>query len=153
VIHFDPTTGRLERGRPPQWWVGDVLVGEGNSRLTILHIVGRDAWAAALPVGEYRADSLAEVGFVHCSDRGTLHLPANAFYAGRTDLLLLVIDPTAVGSPVRWEPGDPADPGGPWFPHVYGPIPTSAVLATHDFPADPDGVFRLPAALALIPTG
>lgn len=112
----------------------------------ILHIASRQEWEQALAAGEIRPASLAEQGFVHCSDPGTVRLPANAFYAGRTDLLLLVIDPATV--PVRWEPADPPQPDGPWFPHVYGPIPISAVVRRHDFPPGPDGVFELPAALA-----
>jgi uncharacterized protein (DUF952 family) len=59
-----------------------------------------------------------------------------------------VVDPALVGAPVRWEPGAPASPAGAWFPHVYGPIPVSAVLAEHEFPPEPDGTFRLPRALA-----
>lgn len=114
----------------------------------ILHIAGRDEWARARTDGECRPASLAEQGFTHCSDPGTVHLPANAFYAGRDDLLLLVIDPARVGSPVCWEPGVPPQPGGPWFPHVYGPIPVSAVVAVHDFPPSSDGTFVLPPAIA-----
>jgi uncharacterized protein (DUF952 family) len=114
----------------------------------ILHIASRSDWRQALADGEIRTLSLATQGFVHCSDPGTVHVPANAIYRGRGDLLLLVVDPTLVPSPVRWEPGDPPQPGGPWFPHVYGPIPVSAVLGTHEFPADPDGEFHLPAAIA-----
>jgi uncharacterized protein (DUF952 family) len=112
----------------------------------ILHIISRQDWAAARAAGEVRAESLATQGFVHCSDFGTAHLPANFLFAGRTDLLLLVVDPEQV--PVRWEPADPPQPGGPWFPHVYGPIPVAAVTAAHDFPPDADGTFRLPAVLA-----
>jgi uncharacterized protein (DUF952 family) len=114
----------------------------------ILHIASRSDWRQALADGEIRTPSLATQGFVHCSDPGTVHMPANAMYAGRADLLLLVVDPALVPSPVRWEPGDPPQPGGPWFPHVYGPIPVSAVLGTHEFPPDPDGTFHLPAAIA-----
>src|SRR5439155_14180413 len=84
-------------------------------------------------------------GFAHCSDPGTVHLPANRLFAGRADLVLLEIDPAKVD--VRWEPGVPPSPDGVWFPHVYGPIPPSAVVAVHDFPPGADG-FRLPAALA-----
>jgi uncharacterized protein (DUF952 family) len=115
----------------------------------ILHIASRVEWEQALAAGEVVADSLATQGFTHCSDFGTVHLPANLRYAGRTDLLLLVIDPDQV--PVVWEPGDPPIAGGPWFPHVYGPIPTSAVVATHEFPPDAEGTFRLPAALSREP--
>jgi uncharacterized protein (DUF952 family) len=117
----------------------------------ILHIISHTDWAAARAAGACRPLSLAEQGFTPCSDPGTVHLPADALYRGRTDLLLLVIDPTMVAAaPVRWEPGDPPQPGGPWFPHVYGPIPVDAVVATHEFPPSADGTFRLPAALAEI---
>jgi len=114
----------------------------------ILHIISRDELADCVADGEYRAPSLADVGFTHCSDPGTVHLPANAFYAGRTDLLLMVIDPALLTVPVRWEPGDPPQPGGPWFPHVYGPISMSAVLSVLEFPSRADGTFELPTALA-----
>jgi len=114
----------------------------------ILHIVDTESWAAARRAGELRAASLDTVGFVHCSDPGTVHLPANALFRGRTDLVLLVIDPARLDVPVRWEPGVPEHPSGVWFPHVYGPIPVSAVAAVYDFPPEPDGTFRLPAALA-----
>jgi uncharacterized protein (DUF952 family) len=112
----------------------------------ILHIATRDEWVAARAAGEVRPASLAAQGFVHCSDYGTVALPASARFRGRTDLLLLVVDPASV--PVRWEPGAPPIPGGPWFPHVYGPIPVAAVRNVVDFPPDKDGTFRLPAALA-----
>ncbi|HVV22087.1 MAG TPA: DUF952 domain-containing protein [Pseudonocardiaceae bacterium] len=113
----------------------------------ILHITDRESWQQALAAGEVRAPSLAEQGFVHCSDPGTVHLPANALFAGRTDLVLLVVDPAQVPAAVRWEPGDPPVPGGPWFPHVYGPIPVTAVVAAHEFPPDADGTFRLPTGI------
>jgi uncharacterized protein (DUF952 family) len=114
----------------------------------ILHGCPRDAWTAAQETGSYAGDTLDTEGFVHCSDPGTVHLPMTALFHGRTDLVLLEIDPWVLDVPVRWEPGDPADPAGTaWFPHVYGPIPTGAVVAVHDLVPEPDGSFRLPAAL------
>lgn len=110
----------------------------------ILHITARDEYVAGQP---YRAASLGTEGFVHCSDFGTVHLPANRLFAGRTDLVLLVVDPAKLDVPLRWEPGSPPSPGGVWFPHVYGSIPPEAVIAVHDFPSGPEG-FRLPPALA-----
>jgi uncharacterized protein (DUF952 family) len=111
----------------------------------ILHMCGRDEWP---PAGDhYRAASLDTEGFVHCSDFGTVHLPAGVVFPGRTDLVLLVIDPDRLDVPLRWE--QPAgEITGPWFPHVYGPVPRQAVVAVHDFPIGPDGVFVLPPALA-----
>lgn len=117
----------------------------------IVHICSRATLESARVTGELRADSLAEVGFVHCSDPGTVHLPATTVYAGRTDLVLAVVDPARVEVPVRWEPGVRAgqaqDAAGPWFPHVYGPIPWDAVAAVHEFPPEPDGTFHPPASL------
>ncbi len=114
----------------------------------ILHICGRDEWPPT--GGVYRPESLASEGFVHCSDFGTAHLSANRFFAGRDDLVLLVIDPAQLDVPARWEPpADGADPTGrPLFPHVYGPIPESAVTAVQSFQPDPKGLFTLPTVLA-----
>lgn len=111
----------------------------------LLHICGRDDWR---PGVVYLGDTLDTEGFIHCSDPGTVHLPANNFFAGRTDLLLLEIDPARLDVPVRWEPGDPANPSGVWFPHVYGPIPSEAVVATHEFPLPEDGSFTPPGPIA-----
>jgi uncharacterized protein (DUF952 family) len=110
----------------------------------ILHISTRAEYEPGKPL---EPASLATEGFVHCSDYGTVHLPANRLFAGRTDLVLLQIDPSALGVPLRWEPGVPPSKDGAWFPHVYGPIRPSAVVAVHDFPPSPEG-FRLPEALA-----
>lgn len=112
----------------------------------ILHICPRADWSA--DQSQLRPESLDTVGFVHCSDPGTAHLPARALFAGREDLLLLELDEARLGAPLRWEPGDPPVEGGPWFPHVYGPIPRAAVVAVHEYPPGPHGTFPLPASLA-----
>jgi uncharacterized protein (DUF952 family) len=121
----------------------------------ILHLCTADELAAARAEGVRRPPSLDEVGFVHCSDPGTVHLPATRLFAGRTDVVVLAVDPdrlAARGVPVRWEPGVGAhgteDPAGPWFPHVYGPLPLDAVVAVHDLVPAPDGTFRPPPVVA-----
>jgi uncharacterized protein (DUF952 family) len=110
----------------------------------ILHMCAAGDWTGT----EYRALSLGTEGFIHCSDPGTAHLPAAALFPGRTDLVLLEIDPARLDVPLRWEEGVPPHPAGVWFPHIYGPIRPEAVIAVHPFPPDPDGTFRLPTALA-----
>jgi uncharacterized protein (DUF952 family) len=110
----------------------------------ILHITTTVDYQPGTP---HRAESLDTQGFVHCSDPGTVHLPADRLFAGHTDLLLLEIDPAKLDVPLRWEPGDPPAPGGVWFPHVFGPIPPEAVVGVHDFPPGADGTFTLPESL------
>jgi uncharacterized protein (DUF952 family) len=116
--------------------------------MTIVHFCPRADWEAAEAAGAYTADTLASEGFIHCSRADQVHLPADALMRGRTDLVLLEIDEARLPEPPRWEPTDPADPDSMRFPHVYGPVPVTAVVAVHDFPPGPDGRFRPPPALA-----
>ncbi|MRH89593.1 DUF952 domain-containing protein [Nocardia sp. SYP-A9097] len=108
---------------------------------TLLHICARDEWEAAVAAGEYRAPSLAEVGFIHLSEPYQVHLPANRLFAGRTDMALLRLDPERLGAPVKWEPGVPTDPESMRFPHLYGPLPISAVVEITAYRPGPDGLY------------
>ena len=78
---------------------------------------------------EVRLPSLESGGFVHLSTPDQVQLPAERLYPGRRDLALLVVDPARLTDPVRFEDGVPTDPGGMQFPHLYGPLPVSAVVA------------------------
>ncbi|MCE9646516.1 MAG: DUF952 domain-containing protein [Chloroflexi bacterium] len=114
----------------------------------ILHITSRAEWADAQARGEYVAPSLGTEGFIHCStEKQVLHV-ANAFYRGRTDLVLLKLDETQLKPGLKWEPpaGSPT-PGiseSDLFPHIFGPINLSAVASVLDFGPDPSGKFILP---------
>lgn len=90
-----------------------------------------------------RPPSLESVGFVHLSTPEQVHLPARELFPGRRDLALLVVDPARLADPVRLEPGIPADPPGALFPHLYGPLPTAAVIAV--VPYRPPSPVVLPA--------
>ena len=107
----------------------------------LVHICAADEWQAAEGRGEHRPASLEAVGFVHLSAREQVHLPANRLYAGRTDLLLLHVDPARLTAPVRWEPGVPSDPESMLFPHLYGPLPVAAVTSVTPYQPGPDGSF------------
>jgi uncharacterized protein (DUF952 family) len=107
----------------------------------LVHLCSADEWRSAQPRGEHRPDSLSTVGFVHLSTPEQVHLPANRLYAGRTDLVLLRIDAARLSSPVRWEPGVPSDPDAMVFPHLYGPLPTAAVISVTPYPPDGQGRF------------
>jgi uncharacterized protein (DUF952 family) len=107
----------------------------------LLHLCEWRDWEAARVAGELCPLSLRENGFVHLSAPAQVHLPANRLFSGRTDLVLLHIDPGAVGSPIKWEPGVPTDPNGMLFPHLYGPLPVDAVFDATSYLPLPDGLF------------
>lgn len=107
----------------------------------LVHLCTADDWQRARLSGEHRPDSLHSAGFVHLSTPEQVHLPANRLYAGRTDLVLLLVDPARLSSPVRWEPGVPADPAAMVFPHLYGPLPADAVIRVTSYRPGADGRF------------
>lgn len=114
-------------------WAQRVSVGfTGIAR----HLALRSDWAAAQDSGEYavstRGASVAEVGFVHASRPGQLVAIRDAFYSDvpDADLVALELDLVALGERgivVVEEPGDPREPSGERFPHVYGTLPLDAV--------------------------
>lgn len=109
----------------------------------ILHITSKQDWSDAQTRGGYTAPSLATEGFIHFStNKQALHV-ANAFYRGRTDLLLLVVDETRLKPELKWEApaGPPADniSEADLFPHLYGPLNLDAVTSVLDFQPGSDG--------------
>lgn len=108
------------------------------SSAPILHITTAAAWADARAQGAYTADSLSTEGFIHCSDPHQVLRVANQRFAGRTDLVVLRIDPAALHAEVRYEN---LEGGSELFPHVYGPIPSGAVVSVTPFIPGPDGRF------------
>lgn len=111
----------------------------------LLHIASIDEWEAARRVGELRPPSLEAEGFVHLSTAAQVLGPAGRYYAGRSDMLLLELDPKKLGAPLVYED---TNGRGEEYPHLYGPLPVAAVRRAVPFPPEPDGSFRLPAELA-----
>jgi uncharacterized protein (DUF952 family) len=95
----------------------------------LVHLTTSAEWQAALASGAVTPPSLVEVGFVHLSTPAQVHLPAQRLFPGRHDVVVLVVHPARLSAPVRFEPGVPGDPAGMRFPHLYGPLPTAAVVA------------------------
>lgn len=107
----------------------------------LVHLCGADEWQAASARTELRPESLDQSGFVHLSTPQQVHLPANRLFAGRTDLVLLHVDPDRLTDPLRWEPGVSTDPESMKFPHLYGPLPIAAVIDVTPYRPGPDGTF------------
>ncbi|TNE45591.1 MAG: DUF952 domain-containing protein [Sphingomonadales bacterium] len=105
-------------------------------------ILTRDQW------DQFRADGIfhgAPVdladGYIHLSTRAQTAETVAKHFAGQDDLVLAMVDLAALGATVKWE----VSRGGALFPHVYGPLPMSAVttkarlrlndMGRHVFPA------------------
>ena len=102
----------------------------------IYHITTADAWAAAQADGEYEAPSLADEGFIHCSEdeAQTLRVVARRF-AGVSGLIVLDVDVIRLKTEVKREPSG----SGEIYPHIYGKINLDAVVRVRDLTLDADG--------------
>ena len=107
----------------------------------IFHITQRIEWEEAVRAGEYRAASLNDQGFIHCSTPEQVVQVANFFFGGQWGLVLLCIEVGELEAKVRYEN---CEGGEDLFPHIYGSINLKAVVDVVDFNPDPDGCFQLP---------
>lgn len=118
----------------------------------IYHITTPADWATAQATGQVEAASLTNEGFTHCSRQGQLLAVADRFFPGVIHLLVLAIDEEGVAS---WLVNEgPMGVGDPFahnvFPHVYGPIPITAVVAVVPLVAGANGRFVWPTVLPRI---
>ncbi len=112
----------------------------------LLHITRRTDWEAARSAGSYRIStrgvSLDQQGFIHCSLAHQLRRVAEANYADADDLVVLVIDQDRLAAQVRYEDGG----DGELYPHIYGPLPVSAVTGVIPVGRDEAGQLIVPEA-------
>jgi uncharacterized protein (DUF952 family) len=104
----------------------------------IFHLAAREDWERASRGGAYTTASLCGDGFIGCATATQHAAVANARFAGRGDLVLLLVDTDKLTSPLRFEP---AGAGGEAFPHVYGPVDLDAVFEVTPYRPGPDGRF------------
>jgi uncharacterized protein (DUF952 family) len=104
----------------------------------LFHLALRRDWEAAREseAGDYRVSTrgrtLAEEGFLHASYAHQWQGVRDAYYADVTEpLVLLEVDPALLEVPVLEEV--PAG-GDEAYPHVYGPLPVSAVVSVRELP-------------------
>lgn len=127
-------------------------VEHAEAQERLWHIATETDWGEAQAAGEYRISTrgatLSQVGFVHCSFPRQAAGVAEFIYRDAVEpLIVLEIDRAQVRDVLRVEPGDPTQPDGPQFPHLYAPIPVSAVRAIRQAGFDADGGFVVgPAA-------
>ena len=105
----------------------------------IFHVALASEWDEALRSGSYttstRGRTLADEGFIHASRGDQWQGVRDRFYSDLDEpLVLLVIDTRRLDVPVIAEP---VPDSTETFPHVYGPLPTAAVVQV--LPLGPDG--------------
>ena len=83
---------------------------------------------------------LDDVGFIHCSFENQLQRVADAFYRGRTDVVLLSIDESKLTSPIREES---TEGGTEVYPHIYGPLNVGAVVSARPLAPNRDGTLAI----------
>lgn len=91
----------------------------------IYHVTTKADWKKAKELGSYIASSLANEGFIHCSQEHQVAGVLDRYFEGHGDLVKLVIDTDKLSSKFvfDWSPSM-ADT----FPHIYGPINLDAVI-------------------------
>ncbi len=91
----------------------------------IYHVTTTEDWNAAKQKGYYEHPSLKDEGFIHCSQDQQIAGVLERYFAGKTDLVKLVIDTDKLTSKFvfDWSPTTQDT-----FPHIYGPINSDAVV-------------------------
>jgi glutathione S-transferase len=109
----------------------------------LFHIALQADWERARLGGLYCESTLGrrveDVGFIHLSFAEQVKLVADAAYRGRTDLVLLELDPGQLRGRVRVEAVADSDQR---FPHLYGEIAIGEVVAVHELVPCSDGSFE-----------
>jgi uncharacterized protein (DUF952 family) len=102
----------------------------------IFKIAGAEDWRLAEAAGVFEGAAVDRAdGYIHFSTALQAAETAAKWFAGRGDLVLAAVDADALGSALRWERAR----GGALFPHLYEPLPLSAVRWTRALPLGADG--------------
>jgi uncharacterized protein (DUF952 family) len=105
----------------------------------IYKIVSAEEWREAEAAGRFDGSEIdRRDGFIHFSTEAQVRETAARHFAGVRGLLLVAAHTAAL--PIRWEPSR----GGALFPHLYGPLPTQAVLWWRPLELGPDGQHLFP---------
>ncbi|MEK9969718.1 MAG: DUF952 domain-containing protein [Ferrovibrio sp.] len=116
------------------------MIGDADSAfwyvaaMTVIYrIVSAADWQAAQAAGVFTgtAHDIRD-GFIHFSTAKQAAETAAKHYAGKADLLLLYVRDSDLVSPLKWEKSRNDD----LFPHLYGPLPVSAVHRVEKLPLD-----------------
>ena len=106
----------------------------------IYKLVDAEDWRIATVDGTYPGSAVdLHDGYIHMSTADQLDETARRHFSGLSSLLKVTIDTAALAAlpaeALRWEPSR----GGALFPHLYTPLPVSAVRAVEACHVDAGG--------------
>lgn len=109
---------------------------------TIYKILSAEDWAALNANKAFAGSDVDKAdGYIHFSTAEQLAETLNKHYRGQGNLQVLTIETDLLhSSSLKWEPAR----GGALFPHLYSPLPLSAVTSSYAISAGSDGLFVLP---------
>jgi len=82
----------------------------------------------------------ARDGYVHFSTDAQVRETAARHFSGMSDVVLVAVEAQALGAALKWE----SSRGGDLFPHLYSPLPLSAVRWVKPLPCGADGRHAFP---------
>ncbi len=110
----------------------------------IYTLVRGEDWRAAEREGTNRGSAAdARHRFQHFSTAAHERESEGKHRRGEPDLWLVEADAARLGTALKWEPASGGKRPG-LFPHLYGPLPLSAVLSATRLPLRPDGTHDFP---------
>ena len=110
----------------------------------IYKVCQHQLFAASVAAGRFLGAPIdAADGYIHFSTAEQLRETLRLYFAGQSDLMLFAVPCATLGDRLVWEPSR----GGALFPHLYGDLPLSAVLAVTPLPIGADGRHVFPETL------
>ena len=109
----------------------------------IYKIISKSEWQMAENAGVFKGVAIDLTdGYIHFSTAAQAAETAAKHFTGKTDLLLITINPDALTQSLKWEPSR----GGALFPHLYGDLNMDAVEDQTPLPLNADGAHIFPAS-------
>lgn len=94
-------------------------------------------WEAAKAAGRFDGSAVDHAdGYIHFSGPDQVAETARRYFRHVPDLMLLAVETEDLGEALKWEPSR----GGDLFPHLFAPLPVSAVRRATGVGLDGDGV-------------
>lgn len=107
----------------------------------IFKIAPAALWAAAEAQGVFTGAPVDVAdGYIHFSTAAQARETAARHFAGMDGLSLVAVEAAVLGAALKWEPSR----GGDLFPHLYAPLPLSAVRWVRDLPLGAGGAHLFP---------